>query len=64
MTQRLIGWSPTGSRILAQGNALGGVNRRIRRLKVCIIMHDLAAAYDADFQPAIQTPSMTQGGDR
>ncbi len=42
--QRGFGWqadtaffSPTGSRILAQGNALGGMNRRTRRLKACII---------------------------
>ena len=26
--------------------------------------HDLAAAYEADLQPAIRTPSLTQGGDR
>lgn len=26
--------------------------------------HDLAAAYEADFQPAIRTSSLTQGGGR
>ena len=56
--------SPTGSRILAQGSALGGVKRRIRRLKVCIISTILPLRMKQTYSLPFRLRLFTQGGGR